>query len=228
MIQVESAYKDEIKIDHKEVLKYLGYPYPYDCAENIELIESCILETESCLKPKACYDTFSVEVYDDGRLDLGFENVSSVALCKNLKGCKEIILFCATVGIELDRLLQRYSDLSPARAAIIQAAGAAAIEAWCDILCKRFQEMNKEKHLKPRFSPGYGDLPLDIQKSIFRALDCSRSIGVSLGEQLLMMPSKSVSAIIGIGEMRCDSEHICVKCEKSECIYRSKDNGLQK
>ena len=52
---------------------------------------------------------------------------------------------------------------------------------------------------KPRFSPGYGDLSLEVQKEIFSLLDCPRKIGVSLGDSLLMTPSKSVTAIIGYG-----------------------------
>ena len=52
--------------------------------------------------------------------------------------------------------------------------------------------------LKERFSPGYGDLSIECQKEIFSALECSRKIGVSLNESLLMSPSKSISAIIGV------------------------------
>ena len=59
--------------------------------------------------------------------------------------------------------------------------------------------IKKEKGvIRPRFSPGYGDLPIEIQKDIFRALDCPRRIGLTLNENLLMSPTKSVSAIIGI------------------------------
>ena len=54
------------------------------------------------------------------------------------------------------------------------------------------------KTLAARFSPGYGDLPLEFQREIFRALDVPRRIGVSLGSSCLMSPSKSVTAIVGI------------------------------
>ena len=52
--------------------------------------------------------------------------------------------------------------------------------------------------LKPRFSPGYGDLPLSMQTDIFRVLDCPRKVGLTLNNSLLMSPSKSVTAIMGI------------------------------
>ena len=55
-------------------------------------------------------------------------------------------------------------------------------------------------YLRPRFSPGYGDLPLALQADVFWALDCTSKIGVSLSESLIMSPQKSVTAIIGISE----------------------------
>lgn len=60
--------------------------------------------------------------------------------------------------------------------------------------------MSKELdvRLKPRFSAGYGDLPLEVQKDIFRVLDCPRKIGLTLNDSLLMSPTKSVTAIVGI------------------------------
>ena len=74
--------------------------------------------------------------------------------------------------------------------------------------------------LRPRFSPGYGDLPLELQKDVFRVLDCPRKIGLSLNESLLMSPSKSVTAIIGIGKGDVEAENKCSACEKTDCAYR--------
>ena len=76
--------------------------------------------------------------------------------------------------------------------------------------------------LPPRFSPGYGDLPLSLQRDIFRVLDCPRKIGLTLNESLLMSPSKSVTAIVGLGHPRESScSGGCNQCSKTDCIYRS-------
>ena len=56
----------------------------------------------------------------------------------------------------------------------------------------------KGMSLRPRFSPGYGDLPLTVQKEFMTLLDCAHLIGINLNESLLMSPSKSVTAIIGM------------------------------
>ena len=77
------------------------------------------------------------------------------------------------------------------------------------------------KFLKPRFSPGYGDLPLEMQRDIFRVLDCSRKIGLTLNESLLMSPSKSVTAIVGIGGEEYQKEkNKCGACPNLDCAFR--------
>ena len=82
----------------------------------------------------------------------------------------------------------------------MSAIGSQQVEGACDRLCDLLAAEYPEKQLVTRYSPGYGDLPLEIQKDVFRALDCERSIGVTLTESLLMQPSKSVTAVIGMKE----------------------------
>ena len=88
--------------------------------------------------------------------------------------------------------------LSPARAVMLQALGTERVESLCDIFCEDFG-IDNSVVLKPRFSPGYGDLSLDTQKDIFSVLNCPKNIGVYLNDSLLMSPSKSVTAFAGIG-----------------------------
>ncbi|NLB15389.1 MAG: Vitamin B12 dependent methionine synthase activation subunit, partial [Clostridiales bacterium] len=129
--------------------------------------------------------------------NFGAFSVQSADLAKNLYGCESVLLFAATVGVGIDRLISKYSRISPARSVIIDALGAERIEALCDALCEDFALENKAK-LKPRFSPGYDDLPLEAQKDVFAVLDCPRKIGLSLNDSLLMSPTKSVTAFAGI------------------------------
>ena len=97
----------------------------------------------------------------------------------------------------IDRLLTKYARLSPARALLLQGIGAERIEALCDAFCAA-QAAAVGRALRPRFSPGYGDLALDVQKDIFALLDCERQLGLTLGDSLLMSPGKSVTAFAGI------------------------------
>ena len=183
-------------VNKKEILRYMKSG---ETQEVCSLIKECLIEAEKVLSYNLVYEKFPIRFFDEsadnGLIDLCFAKVYSKDLHKNLRNFSEIILFAASVGIGIDRLIARYSILSPSKALCFQAIGAERVEALCD----KFNDEIKAQYRKtaPRFSPGYGDLDLALQKEIFKALPMQK-IGVSLGDSLLMSPSKSVTAIIGI------------------------------
>ena len=128
-----------------------------------------------------------------------------------------------TVGAEVDRLLARYGKLSVAKAVVMQAAAAAMVEAYCNELNAMWKKEYLEKglYLRPRFSPGYGDFPLSAQKQILDGLEAGKRIGITLTEGYLMMPSKSVTAVIGVSRTpaACVIEG-CEACGKKDCAFR--------
>ena len=132
------------------------------------------------------------------RVDLPLP-VESQALARHLAGCHAAYLVCGTIGAEFDALQRRVAVTSGADVLIVQAIGTAAIEEWMDAVEGEIrQELAPGESLVARFSPGYGDLPLEYQRTLLTLLDTPRKIGVSLTDTLLMVPSKSVSAIVGI------------------------------
>ena len=102
----------------------------------------------------------------------------------------------------MDRLIARAGAISPARATLFQALGSERVESLCDAFNDKIKSEAESRGMiaRPRVSAGYGDIPLDMQRQIFAYLDCARMIGVSLGDNLWMSPSKSVTAIIGLQE----------------------------
>ena len=87
-----------------------------------------------------------------------------------------------------------------ARAVVLQACAAAELEEYCDEQQKKIStELEKSGlYLRPRFSPGYGDFPIEFQEPIMRMLDCAKKIGLTMTDSYMMSPTKSVTAIIGI------------------------------
>ena len=207
-------------VNRKEVLRYAGTRE--ETPEIARLLDSALAEAMPALSGTVCWREFPL-TRQDGLLDLGFARVRSNSLNRNLQDCDRIVLFAATVGLGLDRLISRYSRVSPSRALILQAIGAERIEALCDTFCEHIQQDAEVSGLRiaPRFSPGYGDFPLAVQTEIFQVLDCSRKIGLTLNQSLLMSPSKSVTAVIGLGPC-ASGEHSagCQCCGKTDCIYR--------
>lgn len=184
-------------IDIKEVLRYASSSA--SDRESTELLSECIEEASGIFRADVCYT--ETELNEKcGILDFVHFKTPSETLKKNLSGCTGVIIFCATVGFEIDRLIQKYSVLSPARALMFQALGAERIEALADAFALDIRNEKQKNGLltKPRVSPGYGDISLELQRDIFRILGCEKRIGLTLNGTLTMSPTKSVSAFIGI------------------------------
>lgn len=192
--------KENIKFDKKEVLRYLGYRKQTVGEMEEAIVEEGISMVQKVISPKACYAKFPLSVDGDGHIKLPYGEIVSKDLTKNLSGCQEIYFFSATIGAEFDRLLQRVRLQSMAKAVVLQACGAAAVEDLCDQLNDYIRQLEavRGNRIHPRYSPGYGDYPLENQKGVFSILQPARYIGVTLMDTLIMAPEKSVTAVIGV------------------------------
>ena len=204
-----------------EILRYAA------CREADEtvmaLCKECIREAEPVLEYRVCSTVLPVDRQGDF-LQIGCLKTDSKTLKTAVSGCEKVLLFAATLGVGFDRLIERYSRLSPAKALMFQALGAERIESLCDTyVMRRETELSAcGLHLKPRVSAGYGDLPLAIQTQIFAMLDCPRKMGLTLNASLVMSPSKSVTAFAGITPCGDDDEPLtkCLACSQKGCQYR--------
>ncbi len=181
-------------VREKEALRYAGCRAADE--ETLKLLCSCIEEAEDKLNYSVCYGEFPLSINGD-LCDFGVFSVQSSALAKNLSGCSRSVIFAATIGVGIDRLISKYGRISPTRSVVMDGLGSERIEALCNEFCKDYALENAVS-LKPRFSPGDGNLSLMTQKDVFSILDCPRKIGLSLNDSLLMSPSKSVTAFAGI------------------------------
>lgn len=177
-----------------EVLRYAGVKKADK--ETLELLEECKRELLCEYSLTVCFSVFDVCI--DGQIcDFGNFCIRSRDLAKLLKDSSKALVFGATAGHELDRMIMKYSRLSPSKALMFQAVGTEIVESGSDAF---LSDISKENgfDFTPRFSAGYGDLPLSFQKDIFTYLDLTKRNGMYLNESLIMSPSKSVTAIVGI------------------------------
>lgn len=206
---------DEPKFNIKEVTRYMrGHS---DCEG---LILECMEECRDKLTYNVCYGVFPVK-RSHFTVEFPFASFVSADLCKNLAACDKAVVFAATVGLGIDRLISAYGRLSPSKSLTFQAIGAERIEALCDEFCAFLSaELSCYGAPCPRFSPGYGDFSIEHQREIFRVLDCYRKIGLSLNDSMLMSPSKSVTAIVGISSQTPKEIRKCSVCNKTDCVFR--------
>lgn len=206
----------------REILRYLGH-HGQAVGENVEqLIEECKAELEQAATPRSIWRTYPLTITDH-TIDMTCLRTQSRNLERNLQDCQEVLLFSATLGSQTDVLLQRYGKLQMSKAVVMQAAAVAMLETYCDEVNGALKEkfLERASYLRPRFSPGYGDFPLQCQREIAAALELSKRIGITLTDSLLMVPTKSVTAVIGISPVPKDcSIQGCELCGKTDCAYR--------
>lgn len=184
---------EELKINPWEVANRLNVPRNFASAE----IAECFAELKKVLTCKMSAVRIPIKRLSDNRLDCGFGEFTSGTLLKNLKECKEVFVFAATIGMGVDRLLEKLSRISPAKHFITDALASAVAEALADkaeeLLCDGVSH-------RPRFSPGFGDLSIELQPRILELVNAGRLLGITVNNAYLMAPMKSVTAFIGIEE----------------------------
>lgn len=205
MTEVKTAVYPAPPVNRKEVLRYAGTGS--EDAASVFLLNECLTLAKRDLRYRVAYAIYPVKETPSG-LDLGFASVSSRDLARALAGCERVAVFGATVGIGLDRLVARHSAQSPAKGLMLDALGSERVESLAGAFCAELAESLALSGyaLRPRYSPGYGDLPLSLQTEIFRALELPRRVGITLNDSLLMTPSKSVTALAGI--FACPKENL--------------------
>lgn len=178
-----------------EILRYLRTSSKVDDQRLLDLIDQCCEEVNNCVNPKTLHRIFDCKVTEDC-LIIGTYEFKSTRLAENLKDCNRVCIFGATLGTECDRLLRTYSSTDIARAMVLQGCLASKIEEICDSLEDNLKAQGFK--LRQRYSPGYFDLDISENRKIFEIIDLTKRIGLTLTDTCQMVPTKSVTAFIGI------------------------------
>lgn len=233
-----------MNVDKREIYRYLGYQGRVPDENVLREVDRCLEELREAVTPRFVYRQYPIERFFTDNIEKPFLDekpgtellsiagmkIQSRSLCRNLRDCKSAYLMAATLGIGPDRLIARASVAKMSRAVILQAAAAAMIEAWCDEVNQKIIKEAEDQGLycRPRFSPGYGDFSLEYQKDFAQILRIQKEIGVSLTQSLLMMPSKSVTAVIGLSPVKKECAlHGCEACLKAEECSFSRIKALE-
>lgn len=208
--------------DRQEVIRYLGGKGLTLTEEMQALIDTCMQEVESAAEPKCVMRRFPLKL-EENVITAGGLSMTSKHLARNLKDCEEVVFFAATLGSGVDRLLQKYLKLQVSKAVVVQAAAAAAIEAYCNQCQKQLEDAVAAEgfFVRPRYSPGYGDLPLTVQRAFLEVLQAGKTTGIVLTDGDIMLPEKSVTAIMGLSRLKTGCHAAgCEVCDKQNCAYR--------
>ena len=201
----------------REVLHYLGWrgtPVDEQTLSGIREMTQLALRE---LQPRVVY--VRRKILESGALEGTVLTPRGDAVQSMLLPCKEAIVLAGTLGAQSERLLLRIQSQDSAKALLLDAVLSAGIESLMDaqedVLRKQLEASGL--YLTDRFSPGYGDMPMRQTREICEVLDAQRRISLTVSDRGIMIPRKSVTAIMGISEIPVARRPKgCDACDKRE------------
>lgn len=184
--------------EQEQVLHYLGVSGEAPRAL-LRQIESVGLRIGGEICPRSVYRVFALEHRQDALQLAGSAVRLTDATSRSLlSGCHAAALFACTLGLPYDALLRREQARDMSDAVVLDAYGSAWVEQVCEETEREIAAAYPACYLTDRFSPGYGELPLALQGEICAALRADRTLGIYVTERMLLNPSKTVTAVIGL------------------------------
>ncbi len=212
-------------VDRGEVLRYLGYAGQQIDPELDARIDQVIARCLDTCRPAGTWRVFDVEKCGeraDGTRAVTLAGTSLELLGNSIAGHMEgavaVGVMAVTVGMGVEAELRRLSLTNPVDQLIFDAAATTAVERAADACEARLVAYAHERGLFTnfRFSPGYGDMPLETQRVLLDSVDAQRRLGIALSRTNLMTPTKSVTAVIGMFAQAQPSSHASCK----DCLCR--------
>lgn len=205
----------------ENALKYLGYRNNQVDDNTNALLDECLKELEQ-ITPKFMYQTYALSHHPlmINELNLSIDYPDLIDLFDN---CNQIVIIACTLGLEVDQKLRYYSKINLTKMTIMDALASSYIEIKCD----EFEARQNFSARTFRFCPGYGNVPLELNQVLAQALSCNKHIGLTVQENNLLLPQKSMIGLIGLGEEK--SIKHCFSCvNKENCIYRKRGQRCYK
>lgn len=211
-------------INRREALRYMGHKGEVSTVLE-DTVEKCERKLLRTIRPNFIFRVFDIKHNPESVDVLGSSLVLRGNDIKNhLDGCGKAVLMCATLGSDTDKLIRaaEVSDISSAF--VMDALASAAIEDVCRMADDYIKQQMPGLFFTWRFSPGYGDFPIDIQTDFLEALNAPKRAGVCAGENNILIPRKSVTAVSGISESPLPQKRRgCVCCNMVEsCTFRKR------
>ncbi len=200
----------------EQALKYLGYHHQDIPNSFHHLYDECEKEVKEYSNFKVVYKVLALSddlMIDELNIKMDFEDTRFY-----LKGCHQMMLIAATLGVSLERRLKYMQKIDMSKAVIMDAIASSYLEYCLD----EYEKILDIKNRTFRFAPGYGDVPLYLNKPFAKYLDIYKHLGVTLSDHYLFIPQKSMLGFIGIGKSQKSRQ--CGHCiRKKKCLLRKEN-----
>ena len=214
-------------LNRAEAFRYMGAGTDVENkikGELLKITEECEQALLKTLEPRYVYKVFDITPAENGINILNTPlTLKGKDVYSHLKGCTRCVFLCVTLSAGVDKLIRAYETEGMEKALVADSLASAATEQACELAEEEIQAaVGKNYHFTWRFSPGYGDFPLDTQVELLKLIDAPKRIGVTVTDSMILIPRKSVTAVIGVSETEIPKgRRGCGSCNmKDSCKYR--------
>lgn len=211
-----------LNISVQKIIDRIGYStsaipdiFKYELEENIMILQEV-------LKPSCGYVKVNQieSIASKGQLLLGdvIFNTNKI-ISHPLRNISEAILFVGTVGEEYDSWTKsKKVENDPLSEYILDVLGSEIAEAISTWIYEKIKvDMSKKgRSVTNRYSPGYCGWNVEEQSKLFSFFP-PKFCDISLTDSSLMMPMKSVSGLVGLGENIEFQDYPCDVCNAKHC-----------
>lgn len=219
MLQMPNNMK--FNIDINEILRYMNISNKDH--DILKIVQHEVATIDKIIMPKYTFIKTKIAICENG-IKIGNSDIilKGNDIKNHLNNCSECYIICGTLGASIDRHIKLLESVSMLSAMTSDAACADFIEKLLDNAQKEIGNIEAEngRYITSRYSPGYGDLPISLQKSILTICDAPKKIGLNVTETNILIPRKSVTAIIGVSSSPvvgktsgCASCNMIYKCQ---------------
>lgn len=214
---------DKVNVD--EALRYMGYKNNIDIDNITPLLNECEKNLLSEANFRYCYKVFDIEKAENS---INIKNTGLVlegkSIYNHLEDCNKAILMACTLSDKVDKLINRLNITDMTSSLITDSMASALIEQLCNEVENNIRKDLDIKNMTWRFSPGYGDLPIDVQRNFIKTINADKQIGLTVTGSNILIPRKSVTAVIGISDTPLpQKKRGCAICNMNKtCQYRKR------
>ena len=219
------------RFDTNKERVFLDIGYAADCvpsARMVSLVNNYIENAHQLIEPRYSYAIRNIESAQESRVNLEDLVVfESEVIARLLERAQTVAVFTLTIGSHLETTVAQLADDGRIlQAAVLDAVGSSIVEKLADFVQGKISEIAHAQGLvvSRRFSPGYCDWDVGQQKMVFRAMRGDYA-GIQLTDGCLMMPRKSISGIIALGNIEVENYNPCTACDKKDCVGRRENQG---
>lgn len=222
-------------LSRSEMLRYLGYSgqeLDQDLQQRIEDAAAAVVADARICGTRRVFPVDASALDEQGEPCIALEGtcvrLRGRDIFRHLKDARYAALICCTLGMQTERRLRAMGAGDALDAALYDAACSAYAEDAVEILDADTREAGLANGLNAnwRFSCGYGDCPLDAQPAILAALNAQRLCGITATPTNLLLPSKSITCVIGLFEgpvHDAQTRPTCSICRlRPSCAFRAR------